>query len=221
MNTSEAFIPVNGWSRPHVKAVKYVSYQEIAAANKRIKFADIGGKKYAEVAQRVKVFRMLYPQGFIISEMLKNEDGICVIRSSAGIYDEDGNAITLGTGIAYEREGNSNINRRSYIENCETSAVGRALGFLSIGSDEHIASFDEMASVKAQQDAEKLGQEFSGRKYIVDFCNYHQIPARQFTEYYDQLCNDGIVQRKSSDNMTLEECDRLLEAVEYRFLRHD
>ena len=112
-----------------------ISYQDICKANETLKFSDIKGKNYAEVPQRVKAFRMLYPQGFIITDMVSNDGGVCVFKATAGYYGENGEAYTLGTGTAYEKENSSYINKTSYIENCETSAVGRALGFLSIGSD--------------------------------------------------------------------------------------
>lgn len=128
-----------------------ISYQDICKANETLHFSDIKGKSYAEVPQRVKAFRMLYPQGYIITEMISNENGVCVFKATAGYYGENGEAYTLGTGTAYEKEGSSYINKTSYIENCETSAVGRALGFLNIGSDTSIASYEEMQNAIANQ----------------------------------------------------------------------
>ena len=125
-----------------------VTYQQIKEASASIKTTSIKGKDYAEVNQRVKVFRMLFPMGCITTEMISNENGIVVMRAS--VYDEDGKP--LSTGTAYEKEGSSNINRTSYIENCETSAVGRALGFLGIGVDTSIATYEEVATAIMQQE---------------------------------------------------------------------
>ena len=47
----------------------------------------------------------------------------------------------------------SNINKTSYVENCETSAVGRALAILGIGIDTSIASANEVEDAIAQQQA--------------------------------------------------------------------
>lgn len=129
-----------------------ISYQDICKANETLKFSDIKGKNYAEVPQRVKAFRMLYPQGFIITDMVSNDGGVCVFKATAGYYGENGEAYTLGTGTAYEKENSSYINKTSYIENCETSAVGRALGFLNIGSDTSIASYEEVQNAINNQD---------------------------------------------------------------------
>jgi hypothetical protein len=73
---------------------------------------------------------------------------MCIIK--AHIKDADGKL--LATGTAYEKEGSSNINRTSYIENCETSAIGRALGFCGIGIDTSIASYEEVATSIMQQE---------------------------------------------------------------------
>lgn len=125
-----------------------VTYQQIKEASASLKTTSIKGKDYAEVNQRIKVFRMLFPMGCITTEVLSNENGIVVMRAS--VYDEDGKP--LSTGTAYEKEGSSNINRTSYIENCETSAVGRALGFLGIGVDTSIATYEEVATAIMQQE---------------------------------------------------------------------
>jgi hypothetical protein len=59
--------------------------------------------------------------------------------------------VLVATAHAYEKEGSSFINKTSYIENCETSAVGRALGIYGIGIDTSLASADEVANAVTQQ----------------------------------------------------------------------
>lgn len=128
-----------------------VTYDEIKKANDQVTATDIKGRPYMEVNQRIKAFRMLYPQGFILTEMTSNDNGICIFRATVGFYDENGNAFTLGTGSAYEVEGSTFINKTSYIENCETSAVGRALGMAGFGIDTSVASYEEVANAMANQ----------------------------------------------------------------------
>ena len=129
-----------------------VTYNNIEAANKKITTTDIKGKDYAEVPQRIKAFRMCYPMGFISTEMLSNENGVCVFKSSVGFYDDKGEPQILGTGTAYEKEGSTFINKTSYIENCETSAVGRALGMAGFGIDTSIASAEEVQNAMLNQE---------------------------------------------------------------------
>lgn len=122
------------------------TYEEIKKANDTIVTTDIKGKDYAEVPQRIKAFRMVYPNGSIVTEMTSNSGGVCVFRA---VVSDGGNV--LGTGTAYEREDSSFINRTSYIENCETSAVGRALGMAGFGIDTAVASAEEVQNAILNQ----------------------------------------------------------------------
>ena len=122
-------------------------WRELVEANGSIKTTDIKGKEYAEVHQRIKAFRMLCPHGTISTELVSNENGVCVFRAT--VLDENG--IILGTGTAYEKESSSFINKTSYIENCETSAVGRALGMAGFGIDTSVASYEEVANAIENQ----------------------------------------------------------------------
>ena len=93
------------------------TFEQIKEVNETIKTTNIKGKDYAEVNQRIKAFRMIYPDGSISTDLISNEDGVCVFK--AMVCNESGQV--LGTGYAYEKEGSSFINKTSYIENCETS----------------------------------------------------------------------------------------------------
>lgn len=146
-----------------------MKYEDIKKANETILTTDIKGKDYAEVNQRIKAFRMCYPTGTIETEMVSNEGGVCIFRAcvyakkiligeadygsfeNAPIYAD----VLLGTGTAYEKEGSTFINKTSYIENCETSAVGRALAMCGFGIDTSIASKEEVENAIEQQEQEK------------------------------------------------------------------
>lgn len=120
-----------------------MTYEDIKKANETIRTTNIQGKEYAEVNQRIKAFRMLYPQGRITTELLSVENGVCIFRATVGYEDEKGFHI-LGTGTAYEKENSTYINKTSFIENCETSATGRALGMAGFGIDTSVASAEEV-----------------------------------------------------------------------------
>lgn len=132
-----------------------ITYTDIQNANNGIKATDVKGKNYAEVNQRVNAFRKVYPMGRIDTEILSIENGVCVMRASAWTRDENGNDLLLATGTAYEKENSSFINKTSYIENCETSAIGRALGFCGFGIDTSIASAEEVGNAIENQKASK------------------------------------------------------------------
>lgn len=131
-----------------------VKYEDIKKANDTIKTTDIQGRDYAEVNQRIKAFRMVYPMGVIQTRLNSITDGVCVMSATVGYYDETGNLKLLGTGTAYEKEGSSFINKTSYIENCETSAVGRALGMAGFGIDVSVGSAEEIQNAMLNQKAE-------------------------------------------------------------------
>lgn len=136
-----------------------MKFEDLQNVNATIKTTNIKGKEYAEVKERIKAFRQLFPEGFIHTRIADLQEGFVVISAEVGYYDKDaqGYAVEriLGQGTAYEKEGTTNINKTSFIENCETSAVGRALGMLGIGIDTAIASADEMSSaVSAREQAE-------------------------------------------------------------------
>lgn len=111
-------------------------------------------KDYAEVNQRVKAFRMVYPGGVIETELLEDDGKRVLIR--AYVYATRDDSRPLADGIAEEMRGSSDVNRTSAIENCQTSAIGRALGFAGFGIDTSIASFEEVASATMKQEAEAL-----------------------------------------------------------------
>ena len=127
---------------------KKIEFEDIQKANETIKTTDIKGKDYAEVNQRIKAFRMVYPTGTIETEMSSNENGVVIFR--ANVYDNEDRL--LATGTAYEKENSTFINKTSYIENCETSAIGRALGIAGFGIDTSVASAEEVQNAINNQE---------------------------------------------------------------------
>jgi hypothetical protein len=150
-----------------------MEYLDLAIANEQIKTTDIKGKDYAEVNQRIKAFRMVYPQGTILTEMLSNDNGVVVFKAS--VYD---NNRLLATGTAYEKEDSSFINKTSYIENCETSAVGRALGMAGFGIDVSVASAEEVANAIRNQE---VTQE-DANNYKLTFGKYKGKTLKEINE---------------------------------------
>lgn len=133
---------------------------EIKKANESLKSTDIKGKGYIEVNQRIKAFRQVYPTGTISTEILNLENGVVMMKAT--VLDDEGK--TLATGLAYEKESSSFINKTSFIENCETSAIGRALGFCGFGIDSSVASAEEVENAILNQGNQGSNQGNSERK---------------------------------------------------------
>ena len=128
-----------------------ITSEGITKANAVMPKIPVKGKNYAMVPARVQAFRMMCPDGYIGTEIVDMHDG--VVTMQATVKDENGKV--LATGYAQEKETSSYINKTSYIENCETSAVGRALGMLGLGSDEQMASAEELCNAITQQTDQK------------------------------------------------------------------
>lgn len=132
-----------------------ITFEQIQKANEGLKSIDVKGKRYVMVNEKVKAFRTLFPEGFIHTDIISLENGVVVMQSKAG-YFENGIEKVLGTGLAFERQDSSFINKTSFIENCETSSIGRALSFLYLGADDSIASAEELANAINNQNKKDL-----------------------------------------------------------------
>lgn len=153
-----------------------ITAETIKSVNERVKKIEVKGKNYTCVAARISAFRELCPVGTISTEILSLADGVVTMKTT--ITDENGKI--LATGMAQEKETSSYINKTSYIENCETSAVGRALGMLGIGSDEQMASAEEVANAINNQNKQANNQS-----------QQNQTPAKKELEAIDK---DKIIQ---------------------------
>lgn len=107
---------------------------------------------YVQVNERIEKFYEKYPNGSIQTEMLHLAEGVVVFKAYA--YREPGDERPC-TGHAYEKEGSSFINKTSFIENCETSAVGRALAMMGFEIKKSIASQEEVANARLQQEMDQ------------------------------------------------------------------
>lgn len=136
-----------------------MKYEDIENANKQIRMLEIERKdkktgkvtkkEYAEVNQRIKAFRMVYPQGTIETEIISQYEDILgngnvIIKASIYCNNSLDEKQLLGTGYAMENKDSSFINQTSFLENAETSAVGRALGMCGFGIDTAVASAEEI-----------------------------------------------------------------------------
>ncbi len=163
-----------------------MKYEDIENVNKELKTIDIKGKDYVDVAQRIKAFRKLYPEGTIETELLHMSDGIVTFKAIVKNGD-----LILATGHAQEKESSSFINKTSYIENCETSAVGRALGMLGIG-ETSIASLEEVANAINNQGKVRSEININAKLGFGKYANLTWIQV-YFTDqpYFDWLIENA------------------------------
>lgn len=142
-----------------------ITSADIKRVNESINTIDIGrGKQYAVVAERVKAFRQLQANGAIETEIIGSNENEVTVKAS--IRDNEGKL--LATGTAHEVKGAGMVNKTSWVENCETSAVGRALAFVGIGIEGEIASAEEMVNAETEATKAKLGMISAKEKKILE-----------------------------------------------------
>lgn len=112
---------------------------------------NIKGKEYVTVNERLKEFRNTFKDYSLITEII--ELGVDYATIKASIIDDKG--IVRATGFAREVVAKSPINKFAFLENCETSAIGRALGNFGIGIDTAVCTADELLMKLSQEDKPK------------------------------------------------------------------
>lgn len=122
--------------------------------NAQLKRTNIKGKDYVEVNQRILAFWEMFPDGQIVTEKLSDSGDRCDFKATIVIGGK-----VAATGHAFETKSASMVNKTSYVENCETSAIGRALGILGIGITESLASAEEVEAAISQQQASKYDEQ--------------------------------------------------------------
>ena len=123
-------------------------------SNYKFKTTNIRGKQYVEVNERIKFFRQEdeYKNWTLSTEFTALDSDMCVCKAIVANPEQR----IIASGHAHETQGSSNINKTSYVENCETSAIGRALAMMGIGIDTSIASANEVNEAIAKQDDTSL-----------------------------------------------------------------
>ena len=145
-----------------------LAQQEMSSLDDKSK-VDIKGKLYVTVATRVEIFRKHFGErGVISTDVLHQDDHRVVVRAEISIHKPDSAKWVLATGHAEEYRGDGYINKTSAMENCETSAVGRALSAAGLSGGEYASSFEvdnainnksKAAAKKATPEAEKAAPE--------------------------------------------------------------
>ena len=118
---------------------------------RKIKTTKIGKKEYVEVDERIRLFWSLHPTWSIITEMVYNCEQEMVTIFKATVIDDKDKVRATGHAREFQADKKSMVNKTSHIENCETSAIGRALGVKGIITEYGIASADEVRNAIEQE----------------------------------------------------------------------
>ena len=125
----------------------------------KVKTTNIHGKEYVEVPERIYHFWRLHPEWSLKSQLEKVcfETGNVIFK--CWVEDENGKVKAVGHAHEFQANKKATVNLTSFVENCETSAYGRALGFKGIGSRDGIASAEEVrGAIEKGNEIKNLGK---------------------------------------------------------------
>jgi len=113
----------------------------------------IHNKEYHTVAERIHLLNGLLQKQekeySLNTEIISWDDGVVIMKATLTIIT--GESVSTYTGHAYEKEDSSQINKTSALENCETSAIGRALSAAGYGGGDEYASANEVENAIHKQ----------------------------------------------------------------------
>lgn len=130
---------------------------------KKLPTVDIKGSAYTLVKDRVLYFNEAHPNGSIAVRLISPYDSDLIVMRATVTPDVEKPARSF-VDYSQERVGDGFINKSSAMENCSTSAIGRALALLGIGIVDSIASVDEMTKAENQN---KTGAKKATEKQIA------------------------------------------------------
>ena len=113
-----------------------------------------GRQDYEEVKDRIPLFWELHPEGRIASDTMSDLSDITTIVFRCDLYAHKDDPTPFSTGWAFETQAvGGPVNKYSHLENCETSAIGRALANANISNkNKPRASVSEMRKVQRMQE---------------------------------------------------------------------
>jgi len=114
--------------------------------------------EYQTVQERVEIFRELHPTGRIVNEIVLINEKEVVIKSS--VYLDLADPHPVAVDFAQENVAAKGVNSTSWVENCATSAAGRALALLGGGMSPKgkKPSREEMTKVQAKTERDFLSE---------------------------------------------------------------
>ena len=172
----------------------------------------IHGKDYKTCAERLATFHERFKDNkkSIITEIIQFKDGIVVIKAAVKV-DED-----VYVGHAYEEIGSTQINTTSALENCETSALARALKFClgDVDISNEIASAEEVATaINKQEGGYKMKTPDGEKRQMIGEATEKQIGYIKKLNAEKGLFTDDKLEVEMM-NLSKQRASELIEALQ-------
>ena len=162
-----------------------------------IKTTKIGKKDYVEVDERIRLFWELHPTWSLITEMIYNCEENMVVIFKATIMDDNDKIRATGHAREFQADKKSMVNKTSHVENCETSAIGRACGVKGIITEYGLASANEV------RDARKLEKELDDLSAVkkVEFTAGDTVKASSIVSAEENPIPDDMLTKDAPKEM--------------------
>lgn len=168
---------------------------------------------YVTVQERILKFWGMYPDGRIVTDVTHLDEAKHTARMvlvKARVFKDRTNRSPDATGFAKEREGTRGANQTAFVENCETSAIGRALANLNIAATKNRPSREEMEA--------KQGTEAEHQRILDTLTQYASSLGEDDTtkvmlrEQWNVLKNSPIEAFKMAQALELDESEEVEKA---------
>jgi hypothetical protein len=168
---------------------------------------------YEPVEERLARFWTDHPNGRVFTELVNGSlDGGSVVVI-ASIYKEKSDLYPDATGHAQETPGSNPVNKTSWIENCETSAIGRALANMGYAPKGQRPSREEM-----QKDVQPRSKPATQKRWRPNPSQQKVLDTAKDANVDDDLRHRlglMLTGKTSVKEMTAAECDGMVVALAY------
>ena len=171
------------------------------------KTVSIHGREYATVSLRLAIIRRNLGASLdIVTKVISCDDKQVIMQADIFIEGKH-----VATGTAQEFRATSRINQTSFVENCETSAVGRALAMCGLINDS-VASADEV-SLAIEQSNQKLQSALKALETIDHEGGYKSWLADNQVTFTQLKENDPLAYQRFVEKFTVAKSNLLKKGI--------
>ena len=163
---------------------------------------------YEPVEERLARFWNDHPNGRVYTELVNGSHAGDSVIFTASVYKDKADLYPDATGHAQETPGSNPVNKTSWIENCETSAIGRALANMGYAPKGHRPSQEEMQKVAAPSTSPPPAR----RRGKLRKAQLEVVQAAKDANIDDDLrhrITRMLTGKTSVHDLTNEECERV------------